>query len=61
LHRKEEFLHPADPRWEGYRDLTNREVAAGLYGDTSRIGYRDHWKALVASLDPALRASLGLE
>jgi DNA phosphorothioation-associated putative methyltransferase len=49
LHRKEEFLHPADPRWERYRDLTNREVAAGLYADTSRIGYRDSWNELVST------------
>ena len=60
LHRKEEFLHPSDPRWQGFRDLTNREVSAGLYADTSRIGYRDQWKALVESLDPILRGGLGI-
>lgn len=56
LHRKEEFLHPSDPRWQGFRDLTSREVSLGLYADTSRIGYRDHWNALVSALDPALQA-----
>ena len=47
LHRKEEFLARTDPRWDGFRELTEREVAAGLYKDTSRIGYRDHWNELV--------------
>jgi len=52
LHRKEEFLHPSDPRWQGFRDLTSREVELGLYADTSRIGYRDQWNALVTGLIP---------
>ncbi|MEY4171235.1 MAG: hypothetical protein RLZ94_2308, partial [Actinomycetota bacterium] len=47
LHRKEEFLHRADPRWEQFRTITQAEVEAGLYSDTSRIGYRDQWNELV--------------
>ena len=50
LHRKEEFIHPSDARWQGFRELTAREVELGLYADTSRIGYRDHWNALVTEL-----------
>lgn len=47
LHRKEEFLHRADPRWEPFRAITQAEVDAGLYSDTSRIGYRDQWNEIV--------------
>ena len=50
LHRKEDFLHPSDARWQGFHDLTTREVQLGLYADTSRIGYRDQWNALVEEL-----------
>jgi DNA phosphorothioation-associated putative methyltransferase len=47
LHRKEEFLHKGDPRWEGFRLVTEREVAAGLHADPSRIGYRHQWDELI--------------
>lgn len=47
LHRKEEFLHKSDHRWEAFRDVTLAEERAGLYADTSRIGYHDQWDALV--------------
>lgn len=52
LHRKEEFLHTSDPCWQGFRDLTSLEVKLGLYADTSRIGFRDHWNGLVTALIP---------
>ena len=48
LHRKEEFILRSDPRWEAFRALTTREEEAGLYADTSRIGYRDQWQEIVA-------------
>lgn len=47
LHRKEEFILRSDPRWEAFRALTTREEEAGLYADTSRIGYRDQWEAVL--------------
>jgi DNA phosphorothioation-associated putative methyltransferase len=50
LHRKEEFLHRGDPRWDGFRRVTEAEVAAGLYADPSSIGYRDQWEALIKQL-----------
>lgn len=55
LHRKEEFVHRSDPRWQPFRDLTNHEVSLGLYADPSRIGYREYWNDLIRSLDPALQ------
>jgi DNA phosphorothioation-associated putative methyltransferase len=48
LHRKEEFLHSSDPRAENFRVMTEREVAAGLFADSSRIGYREQWNALLS-------------
>lgn len=53
LHRKEEFLLRADPRWEQFHAVTQAEEAAGLYRDTSRIGYRDQWEELIRALPDA--------
>lgn len=48
LHRKEEFLHPDDPRFERFRRLTAAEVRAGLYDDVDRIGREHAWQAVLA-------------
>jgi DNA phosphorothioation-associated putative methyltransferase len=48
LHRKEEFIHLSDPRREAFRAITKSEEDAGLYADTSRIGYRDQWIELLS-------------
>lgn len=47
LHRKEEFLHPSDPRWRLYHRLTKREVAAGLYQRPSTIGRELGWQRIL--------------
>lgn len=49
LHRKETFLHRGDPRWEGFAEITAAEEKAGLYADTSTIGYRNQWQMLLKS------------
>lgn len=53
LHRKEKFLPPNDQRIAGYAALTKQEEEAGLYRDTSRIGLRMQWLALLRRLDLA--------
>jgi DNA phosphorothioation-associated putative methyltransferase len=50
LHRKETFLPPDDCRIAGYAALTKREEEAGLYRDSSRIGLRTQWSALLRRL-----------
>jgi len=54
LHRKEEFIRRVDPRWEPFHAVTKAEEEAGLYQDTSRIGYRAQWEALVEALPGSL-------
>jgi DNA phosphorothioation-associated putative methyltransferase len=49
LHRKEEFIHKADSRWEEFRRITSQEEEAGLYEITSNIGYRQQWDELLLS------------
>jgi DNA phosphorothioation-associated putative methyltransferase len=43
LHRKHEFLHPADPDVPKYRRLTESEVRAGLYAQPHLIGNEEGW------------------
>ena len=47
LHRKEEFLHRSDPRWEPFALVTRDEETAGLFADPSRIGYKKQWLSLL--------------
>ena len=47
LHRKETFLPTGDPRISEFAALTRQEEDAGLYRDTSRIGLRLPWSALL--------------
>lgn len=55
LHRKEEFLHPEDPRLAKYRRLTLREIDAGLYARPDRIGREDGWRQVLAEAGRTLR------
>lgn len=45
LHRKEEFLHPSDPRVARFRRLTASEERAGLYVNPDGIGLEQGWQA----------------
>jgi DNA phosphorothioation-associated putative methyltransferase len=47
LHRKENFLPPADHRKTFFEKLTKCEEEAGLYRDPSRIGLRVQWLTLL--------------
>jgi DNA phosphorothioation-associated putative methyltransferase len=47
LHRKETFLPDSDPRFAVFANLTRQEEAAGLYKETSKIGTRANWLALL--------------
>ena len=55
LHRKEEFLDPADPDVEKYRRLTAAEVRAGLYQNPTLIGHEDGWEAELQRCGVTLR------
>ena len=48
LHRKETFLPQEHPLHEKFAKLTRQEEAAGLLGDTARIGFRLNWERLLA-------------
>lgn len=48
LHRKEEFVHRSDQRWDHFRATTVAEETAGLFENPSTIGYRDQWSELLA-------------
>ena len=47
LHRKEAFLPPSDKRVRAFGELTQQEEKEGLYRDSSRIGLRLNWRALL--------------
>ncbi|WP_369211165.1 DNA phosphorothioation-associated putative methyltransferase [Streptomyces flavofungini] len=55
LHRKHEFLHPADPDAAKYRRLTEAEVRAGLYAHPHLIGTENGWESELARCGRALR------
>lgn len=55
LHRKEEFLHPDDPRFAKYRRLTLKEISAGLYSRPDLIGRENGWDQVLADAGKALR------
>jgi DNA phosphorothioation-associated putative methyltransferase len=48
LHRKEQFLPPDHPRRVEFAALTAAEEAAGLYHDTTTIGFKLNWERLLA-------------
>ena len=47
LHRKELLLPPGHPRRGEYAGLSEKEEAAGLYLDTTVIGFRSNWERLL--------------
>ena len=49
LHRKETFLPPDHPQRAKFVALTSAEEAAGLYDDTTTIGFKLNWQKLVVS------------
>ena len=49
LHRKEAFLAAEHPLRAKFARLTRLEEAKGLYADTSRIGTREGWEAVLAA------------
>lgn len=49
LHRKEAFLPPGHVEISRFAALTRSEEAAGLYEDTSVIGFRVNWDRLMVS------------
>ena len=55
LHRKEEFLHPEDSRFERFRRLTSSEIHAGLYDDPERIGREEGWESVLREHGRELR------
>jgi DNA phosphorothioation-associated putative methyltransferase len=55
LHRKEEFLHPGDPRVPKYARLTRQEVRAGLYRQPHLIGTESGWQQVLDREGVALR------
>jgi hypothetical protein len=55
LHRKEAFLLADHPLHAKFARLTRSEEKAGLYEDTTRIGTRDGWEAVLALSGVSLR------
>ncbi|MDW4909417.1 DNA phosphorothioation-associated putative methyltransferase [Streptomyces sp. ADMS] len=55
LHRKHEFLMPADPDAPKYRRLTKAEVEAGLYDRPHLIGTEAGWEAELKRCERSLR------
>ncbi len=49
LHRKEEFLLPDDPARTKFARLTRQEERAGLYEDSSKIGFLREWNLALAA------------
>src|SRR5690606_14900665 len=47
LHRKETFLPREHPQRDIFRALTEAEEAAGLYEETSTIGFKLNWERLL--------------
>jgi DNA phosphorothioation-associated putative methyltransferase len=49
LHRKELFLSRDHPKWSTFASLSAAEERAGLFENTSLIGFRLNWERLLAS------------
>jgi DNA phosphorothioation-associated putative methyltransferase len=47
LHRKETFLPPSHKNYSAFRALTQAEESAGLYENTTTIGFRLNWNRLL--------------
>ena len=48
LHRKELFIGPNHDAYNKFARLTRIEESKGLYDDTTRIGFQDGWKEVLA-------------
>lgn len=48
LHRKELLIPADDPRRQAFASITESAEAIGLFADTNRIGFREHWHRLIA-------------
>ena len=48
LHRKELFVTPDYPAYKKFVRLTRIEESKGLYQDTSRIGFEEGWRKVLA-------------
>jgi DNA phosphorothioation-associated putative methyltransferase len=55
LHRKETFLPEGHPDILTYRRLTEAEEAAGLYEDTTTIGFQRNWEKLLQAKGLAIQ------
>ena len=55
LHRKESFLHPADPRHARFARLTAQEERHGLLDEASAIGLRAGWAQRLSERGFALK------
>src|SRR5579863_8540815 len=49
LHRKELFLSRDHPQWSMFASLSAEEERAGLFDNSSLIGFRLNWERLLAS------------
>jgi len=54
LHRKELFLSPDHPQWPLFASLSADEDRAGLFENSSLIGFRLNWERLLESRDLTL-------
>ena len=61
LHRKETFLAPDHPRRAEFAALTVAEEAAGLYEDTTTIGFKLNWQKLLATKGIAFKGHALIE
>ena len=66
LHRKESFVPADHPRQAEFEALTRAEKEAGLYEDTTTIGFKLNWERLLARKGlrierHSLKAERGLE
>lgn len=54
LHRREDFIAKDDDRYCAWHEITMKEEERGLYADTTTIGTRNGWNAVVvaAGTDP---------
>ena len=55
LHRKELLFGNGHPEYEGFALLTRTLEGLGLFGETSRIGNKQEWEALLSSVGVQLQ------
>ena len=55
LHRKELLFGSGHPEYEGFALLTRTLEGLGLFGETSRIGNKQEWEALLSSVGVQLQ------